>query len=144
MGAAQLGMVLAGFALLGDIGLLLLMSVTAPCVSCLIVACLFAMIYCGFRQAAHRTRSGLPNEKPGRSALLLIWGLLFIVNVGTALRTQADTVPADAPLMERLVVFAKLHPIATAAVAGLAVMVGPRKLMRYGGLALPLISKLKR
>jgi hypothetical protein len=61
-----------------------------------------------------------------------------------ALRTQADTVPADAPLMERLVVFAKLHPIATAAVAGLAVMVGPRKLMRYGGLALPLISKLKR
>ena len=90
MGAAQLGMVLAGFALLGDIGLLLLMAVTAPCVSCLIVACLFAMIYCGFRQAAHRTRSGLPNEKPGRSALLLIWGLLFIVNVGTALRTQAD------------------------------------------------------
>ena len=61
-----------------------------------------------------------------------------------ALRTQADTVPADAPLMERLVVFAKLHPIATAAVAVLAVMVGPRKLMRYGGLALPLISKLKR
>ena len=45
MGAAQLGMVLAGFALLGDIGLLLLMAVTAPCVSCLIVAftgCCFA------------------------------------------------------------------------------------------------------
>ena len=90
MGAAQLGVVLAGFALLGDIGLLLLMSVTAPCVSCLIVACLFAMIYCGFRQVAHRTRSGMPNEKPGLSVLLLIWGLLVIVNVGTALRTQAD------------------------------------------------------
>ena len=89
MGAAQLGMVVAGFALLGDIALLLLMSVTAPCVSCLIVACFFAMIYCGFRQAAHRT-CGLPNDKPGRSALLILWGLLFIVNVGTALRTQAD------------------------------------------------------
>ena len=61
-----------------------------------------------------------------------------------ALRAQADTVPADAPLAERLVVFAKLHPIATTAVAGLALMIGPRKLMRYGGLALPLLSKFKR
>ena len=90
MGAAQLGMVLAGLALLGDIGLLLLMSVTAPCVSCLIVACLFAMIYAGFRQAAHRSHSGLPNDKPGRSLLLVVWSVLFVVNVGTALRTQAD------------------------------------------------------
>ena len=90
MGAAQLGLVLAGLALLGDMGLLLLMSVTAPCVSCLMVACLFAMIYAGFRQAAHRTRSSAPNDKPGRSLLLVLWSLLFIVNVGTALRTQAD------------------------------------------------------
>ena len=61
-----------------------------------------------------------------------------------ALRAQADTVPADAPLVERLVVFAKLHPVATAVVAGLALMLGPRKLMRYGGLALPLLGKFKR
>lgn len=90
MGAAQLGLILAGLALLGDIGLLLLMAVTAPCVSCLIVACFFAMIYAGFRQAAQRSRSGLPADKPGRSLLLALWALLFIVNTGTALRTQAD------------------------------------------------------
>ena len=90
MGAAQLGLILAGLALLGDIGLLLLMAVKAPCVRCLIVACFFAMIYAGFRQAAQRSRSGLPADKPGRSLLLALWALLSIVNTGTALRTQAD------------------------------------------------------
>lgn len=93
MGAAQLGLVLAGLALLGDICLLLLMAVTAPCVSCLIVASLFAIIYSCFRHAAHNSRSPLPGEKPGRSLLLFLWGLLFIVNAGTALRTQADVWP---------------------------------------------------
>ena len=61
-----------------------------------------------------------------------------------ALRAQVDAVPADAPLSERLMVFAKLHPVATAAVAGVALMIGPRKLLRVGALALPLIAKFKR
>lgn len=61
-----------------------------------------------------------------------------------SLRTQPETVPADAPLTERLFVFAKLHPVATAAVAGLALVMGPRKLMRYGAMAVPLLAKLKR
>lgn len=61
-----------------------------------------------------------------------------------ALRAVPETVPTDAPFAERLMVFAKLHPVATAAVAGLALMVGPRKLLRYGGMALPLLTKLKR
>lgn len=61
-----------------------------------------------------------------------------------ALRAQVNTVPADAPFAERLMVFAKLHPVATAAVAGVALMIGPRKLLRFSALALPLISKLKR
>ena len=61
-----------------------------------------------------------------------------------ALRAQVDAVPVDAPFAERLMVFAKLHPVATAAVAGVALMIGPRKLLRWGTLALPLISKLKR
>lgn len=61
-----------------------------------------------------------------------------------SLRAQVDAVPADAPLTERLAVFAKLHPIATAAVAGVALMIGPRKLLRYGGIALPFLAKLKR
>lgn len=61
-----------------------------------------------------------------------------------ALRAQAHSVPADAPLPERLMVFAKLHPVATAAVAGLALMIGPRKLLRFAAMALPVITKLKR
>lgn len=61
-----------------------------------------------------------------------------------SLRALPETVPADAPLSERLVVFARLHPVATAAVAGLALMIGPRKLLRFGGMALPLLAKLKR
>lgn len=61
-----------------------------------------------------------------------------------SLRAQVDTVPADAPFAERLVVFAKLHPVAMAAVAGVALMIGPRKLLRWGTLALPLIRKFKR
>lgn len=61
-----------------------------------------------------------------------------------ALRAQVTEVPADAPLSERLVIFAKLHPVATAAVVGLALMIGPRKLLRWGTVALPIISKLKR
>lgn len=87
-GAAGLGLIAAGFALLGDIGLLLLMSMTAPCVSCLLVAVFFALLFSGFRQAARR-QSG-SNAKPTRSALLMLWGLLFIVNVGAALRAQAE------------------------------------------------------
>jgi len=53
-------------------------------------------------------------------------------------------VPVDAPLAERLMVFARLHPVATAGVAGLALLLGPRKLWRYGALALPWINKLRR
>ena len=61
-----------------------------------------------------------------------------------ALAPALSAVPADAPLPERVMVFAKLHPVATAAAAGLALMIGPRKLLRYGGLALPLIKRFKR
>ena len=61
-----------------------------------------------------------------------------------SLQKPLTAVPADAPLPERLAAFAKLHPIATVAVAGVAILLGPRKLIRYGGLAWPLINKFKR
>lgn len=61
-----------------------------------------------------------------------------------SLHASPQVVPADAPLAERLAVFARLHPVATAVVAGLALMIGPRKLLRYGGMALPLIARFKR
>jgi hypothetical protein len=61
-----------------------------------------------------------------------------------AQRASRTSVPVDAPLAERLMVFARLHPVATAGVAGLALLLGPRKLWRYGALALPWINKLRR
>lgn len=61
-----------------------------------------------------------------------------------ALRAQRTSVPAEAPFTERLAVFARLHPIALAGIAALAVMLGPKKLMRTGMTLLPLIAKLKR
>lgn len=61
-----------------------------------------------------------------------------------AQRAARTSVPVDAPLAERLMVFARLHPVATAGVAGLALLLGPRKLWRYGALALPWINKLRR
>lgn len=49
----------------------------------------------------------------------------------------------DAPLASRVVVFARLHPIAFAVAAGLAVVIGPRKLIRWTGVAMPWIMKMR-
>lgn len=72
----------------------------------------------------------------------------------SAARAQAQTlqtqvrdvehVQPDAPLVDRVITFVRLHPIATA-VAGAALMaVGPRKLMRWGSIALPWVMKLQQ
>lgn len=61
-----------------------------------------------------------------------------------ALQASLDSVPVDAPLPEKLLAFARLHPVATAAVAGLALFIGPRKLIRTGAFLLPLLAKFKR
>jgi hypothetical protein len=90
LGLAAAGRTLAGIFLLGDIFLLALMALTAPCVSCLAVAVFFALLYLGFRQAA-AARSRSP--RPGRSALLLLWLALFVVNVGAVARTLAQVWP---------------------------------------------------
>jgi len=61
-----------------------------------------------------------------------------------ALRAQATAVSPDAPLAERVLTFARLHPVASAAVLGLALFLGPRKLLRVGMSVLPLLAKLRR
>ena len=87
LGATHWGRILAALALTGDVLLLLVMALTAPCVSCLIVAVFFALIYMSFRQAAAaRSRA----NKPGHSALVLVWGVLFIVNLGAVAKSQAN------------------------------------------------------
>ena len=92
LGAAAAGRLLAGLALLGDICLLLLMALTAPCVSCLVVAVFFALSYLGFRQA-ELARARERDSHVRRSVLLWIWVLLFTVNVGAVARSQAEAWP---------------------------------------------------
>lgn len=59
-------------------------------------------------------------------------------------RAQTSHVDADAPLPERLLSFARLHPLATAAAGGLLMVLGPGKLIRWGSAALPWILKLQQ
>lgn len=90
LGAARWGRALAALALAGDVALLLVMALTAPCISCLVVAVFFVLVYMSFRQAATaRSRSG----KAGRSLLVLAWSLLFIINLGAVARSQANVWP---------------------------------------------------
>ena len=57
---------------------------------------------------------------------------------------SADHVVADAPLPERLLSFFRLHPFATAAAGALLLALGPRKLIRWGSVALPWAIKLQQ
>ena len=91
LGAAAAGRLLAGLALLGDICLLLLMALTAPCVSCLVVAVFFVLSYLGFRQAEPAQARGRDSHGR-RSVLLWIWVLLFTVNVGAVARSQTEEI----------------------------------------------------
>lgn len=62
-----------------------------------------------------------------------------------ALRSgRVTTMPTTGPLAERLVAFARLHPMAVAAAAGVGLMLGPRRMIRWAGVALPLIAKFRR
>lgn len=58
---------------------------------------------------------------------------------------QARTgVDPHSPLPARLLAFAKLHPAVVAALAGVAVLAGPRRLIRLSGMLMPLLSRLRR
>lgn len=85
LGQATIGRFLAALFLLGDIFLLLLMALTAPCVSCLLAAFLFALCYVFFRRASRSTR-----ESGRFSPLLWVWILLFVVNIGQVAKAQFD------------------------------------------------------
>lgn len=62
-----------------------------------------------------------------------------------ALRSsQGAVMPTTGPLSERALAFARLHPMAVAVAAGVALMLGPRRVIRWAGIVLPLISKMRR
>lgn len=49
----------------------------------------------------------------------------------------------DASLVSRLAVFARLHPVAVAIAAAAAVVVGPRRVLRWAGVVMPLLMRLR-
>lgn len=62
-----------------------------------------------------------------------------------ALRSgHASAMPATGPLPERALAFARLHPMAVAVAAGVALMLGPRRVIHWAGIVLPLLSKMRR
>ncbi|MDR3319898.1 MAG: hypothetical protein LBS77_02930 [Desulfovibrio sp.] len=107
VGAASLGRLIAGCALCGDICLLLLMALTAPCVSCLVIALFFASSYMSFSFAAKgkTARVSNTNGKSRTSVLLWIWLTFFTINIGLMARAQVEPWPiikADNAVVTRL------------------------------------------
>lgn len=87
-GRPRLGLLGAGFALVLDACLLVLMMLTAPCAGCLVAGLLFALTYAAFRHAVPRRDPHLP-----RSALLMLWAVLCIINLAGIVRSELGTWP---------------------------------------------------
>ncbi len=50
----------------------------------------------------------------------------------------------DESLTLRAAGFAREHPLAVAAIAGVALVAGPRRLIRWAGVVLPMLMRLRR
>lgn len=88
-GRPALGLLGAGFALVLDCLLLVLMLLTAPCAGCLVAGLLFALTYAAFRQYAAPRRQA----RMGRSLLLATWTVLCIINIAGIARSELGTWP---------------------------------------------------
>lgn len=60
-----------------------------------------------------------------------------------AIQRAEQGLPPDASVALRAVALAKQYPLVVAAVAGVAVVAGPKRLMRWAGLVLPLLLRLR-
>lgn len=99
-GLAEIGCLVSGLALAGDICLLFLMAMTAPCVACLVAALFFALVYFSYQLAVAtaRSSSSLMGKTAGagkgrRSIILMVWLALFVVDLGAVIRSQMDLWP---------------------------------------------------
>lgn len=95
-GALGAGWFLSGMAVGLDCIPLIVMTLTAPCFSCLVAALLLALTFWRFREELHtsQTRAGVPLS---RSWLLALWSLLFVVNVGLVFRGSVEPWPIQMP-----------------------------------------------
>lgn len=56
---------------------------------------------------------------------------------------QLSGLGPETPLVSRLAIFARLHPVAVAIAAAAAVAVGPRRMVRWAGVVMPLLLRLR-
>lgn len=89
LGGASPGRFFSSLFLAGDCCLLVLMSLTAPCINCLIVAILFLLSYLFFRGATPKA-AGKSRWAP---LLVAVWSIFFIINIGLVARSQLDVWP---------------------------------------------------
>jgi hypothetical protein len=50
----------------------------------------------------------------------------------------------DESMLWRVAGFARQHPVAVATMAGVALVAGPRRLIRWAGVVLPMLMRLRR
>ena len=62
-------------------------------------------------------------------------------SLAAAVRTGQGALPET--LVLRLMVFVKQHPVAVAALAGVALAAGPRRLVRWASVVWPLVVRLR-
>lgn len=87
LGLAKAGKAFATVFLFCDICLLLLLALTAPCVSCLITAVFFVVDFMAFVRS-DTAQARKKTERPRSSILAWIWLLLFAVNAGAVVRSH--------------------------------------------------------
>lgn len=97
-GHGGLGRWLSGLAVLLDCALLGIMVLTLPCMACMGAALLLALSYAAFRAASLERRHA--HSLRHASPLLLLWGLLFIPNVGGLVRGEVQPWAIQAPAIE--------------------------------------------
>lgn len=109
--------VFSALCLAGDCGLLTLMFFTAPCLTCLGAALLFALVFlCLRRPVPGRYQTSVQPPRP--SYLFLLWGALFIANLGSAANEQlGDWVISGPPDSEYRVYFSPSCPACREAIA---------------------------
>ena len=61
-----------------------------------------------------------------------------------ALAQRDGAGPIDESLALRAAAFAREHPLAVAAMAGAGLVAGPRRLIRWAGVLLPMLMRLRR
>lgn len=97
-GHAAPGRWLSGLAVLLDCVLLGIMALTLPCMACMGAALLLALSYWAFRAASPDRRGGTLTRPS--SPLLIVWGLLFIVNIGGLVRGEVRPWAIQSPGVE--------------------------------------------